>query len=370
MKKIEIIKNRSSGFTLVELILYITLVSIFVTAAIMFAWNVIYGREKSFNNQIVNENLNITLKRITYEISNANDVVSIGTNSIILDNGGSSTTIMLSGGAIFINPQGSGNYNLTSNQVNVDNLTFTDRRTTNINSKAVLVSITISQSADASSGNQSAQASAQTSVELNSQFNQARSLLLDYSQANLISGNEITGITLKNSNTADNLTIDKMMLSWSGTMGGENVNEIQIDGGSIEWSGTAATGTIIDIADYTLANSTGEVNLDYINFDSAMDSAILNITYILSDGSSVVTELILSAPSPTATPAPTDTPTPTATPTTPPATSCNQLCINASYTSGSCRKNAQDCSKNNETYLPSGDQFCTGGPNSDTCCCQ
>lgn len=70
--------------------------------------------------------------------------------------------------------------------------------------------------------------------------------------------------------------------------------------------------------------------------------------------------------SPTPTPSPTPIPTPTATPA---PNTCESFCQSSGYSSGICRRNAAACSQNGETYQGGGDQFCTGGPSFDTCCC-
>ena len=70
-------------------------------------------------------------------------------------------------------------------------------------------------------------------------------------------------------------------------------------------------------------------------------------------------------PSPALTP--TSTPTPTPTPT---FNSCNAVCLGSGYSVGTCRKNPSQCNSNGEVYQSGGDQFCTGGPNADTCCCR
>jgi type II secretory pathway pseudopilin PulG len=73
-------------------------------------------------------------------------------------------------------------------------------------------------------------------------------------------------------------------------------------------------------------------------------------------------------PTPSITPTPTSTPTPTITPT--PVNSCSDYCqFLATYINGICRQNSIQCSRNNETYESSGDQYCTGGASVDSCCC-
>ena len=47
---------------------------------------------------------------------------------------------------------------------------------------------------------------------------------------------------------------------------------------------------------------------------------------------------------------------------------CDQYCQGQGYSTGTCRANAQQCTKNSETYEPGGDTYCTGG-GSSACCC-
>ncbi len=127
-------KNRN-GFTLIELILYIALVAIFVSGAILFAWDIIYGRVKSTVHQEVNQNLRIASKRIAFEIRNASAINSVTPTSISLastDASRNPTVIDLSSDRVRIGYGGAGNCPtsapcfLTSNQVSITNLLFTD----------------------------------------------------------------------------------------------------------------------------------------------------------------------------------------------------------------------------------------------------
>src|SRR3989344_8835546 len=74
----------SKGFTLIELILYIAIVGIFISGAILFAWDIIYGRVRSNAQQQVSQNLRLAGKRMIYEIRNASDVNSISASSLSL----------------------------------------------------------------------------------------------------------------------------------------------------------------------------------------------------------------------------------------------------------------------------------------------
>lgn len=128
------IHNIANGFTLVEMILYIAIVSIFMTGLVYFTWDVIYGRVKSFVHQEVNQNTRFASKRILFEIKNASGVNVISASSISLgtaDPARNPTVIDVSGGRIRIGYGNSGNCPtsnpcyLTSNRVN-SSLLFTD----------------------------------------------------------------------------------------------------------------------------------------------------------------------------------------------------------------------------------------------------
>jgi uncharacterized protein (UPF0333 family) len=50
-------------------------------------------------------------------------------------------------------------------------------------------------------------------------------------------------------------------------------------------------------------------------------------------------------------------------------TSCAGQCWSLGFSEGVCRQSVPKCEQNGETYSQEGDQFCTGGSQSDTCCC-
>lgn len=79
-----------NGFTLIELILYIALISIFITGAILFVWDLIYSEVKSGVEQEVNQTLRFVSKRVLYEIRNSSGINSVSATSISLSNSDSS----------------------------------------------------------------------------------------------------------------------------------------------------------------------------------------------------------------------------------------------------------------------------------------
>jgi type II secretory pathway pseudopilin PulG len=149
-------KKTKLGFTLVELILYIALISIFITGAILYAWDIIYGGAKSEVQRNVNQNLRIVSKRIIYEIRNASVINLITSNELCLassDPTRNPTRIYILAGRLHI-AWGGGSTNcsgmindqpLTSNKVLISNLIFTDRSSGSVSTN-VEFSFTISSS--------------------------------------------------------------------------------------------------------------------------------------------------------------------------------------------------------------------------------
>ena len=361
----------SEGFTLIELILYMTLVAGFVTGAVLFAWDVVYSREKYSQQQTVEEVSRLALGRIAYEIRRAKNIQSVSAGQLILDNGGSTTTIASISGSVVLTSAGSGPYTLTSNQVTVTDLSFTNITPTNNNSKNIKVSLSVKQTSDMLANQTPAATSRSQSVELNSQFNQGRGLLMDAGDVLLTTGNKkIENTFLQNTGDVD-ITIDKMMLTWTGGDTGSTLQTIRINGSNV-WSGSAGSGTVLDITNITLVVGADPVSIDYFDFSGNMANSVITVTFVMTDGSTSSTELVFGAmptpsPSPTitGTPTPTGTSTPTPTSTltpTPTPANCNQYCQQKYALPGSCKKSNQ-CSGYKE-----GSIYECSSPN--ICCCQ
>lgn len=156
-------KKRQRGTTLVELILYIALISIFMGGAITFAWDIIYSRVKSNTQRIVSQNLRLVSERLSYELRNATSVSIPNATTLTLTNSTPSrspTTFLLSGGRIAIvygstcpAPPETDACFLTSNELTISNLTFTD--TSASGSTNVTFSVTGTSTADVSEYNAS-----------------------------------------------------------------------------------------------------------------------------------------------------------------------------------------------------------------------
>jgi type II secretory pathway pseudopilin PulG len=130
------------GFTLIELILYVSIVSIILMALIPFAWNIIGGSAKSGAQQeVFSQGRNVS-ERIKYEIRNANSITSVAATSIDLNTATNTVTVIdLSGGKMRIRYGAGGTaVNLNSNDTVItcpSNICFTNYTTGDNKSKNI-----------------------------------------------------------------------------------------------------------------------------------------------------------------------------------------------------------------------------------------
>ncbi len=135
--------HQLTGFTLIELILYVALVSIFISGAIRFAWDLIYSGVKSDIEREVNYNLRLASSRLALEMRNASAVNSLGSSDLCLashDTSHNPTRFYLSEGRLRVGWGGgssdcSGLTNdqpLTDNRVTVSSLNFVDQSNDNL----------------------------------------------------------------------------------------------------------------------------------------------------------------------------------------------------------------------------------------------
>lgn len=68
--------NTQYGFTFIELILYVSIVTLMLTSLIPFAWNIIGGSAKSITQEEVFSQGRFISERLKYEIRNAADIDS------------------------------------------------------------------------------------------------------------------------------------------------------------------------------------------------------------------------------------------------------------------------------------------------------
>jgi type II secretory pathway pseudopilin PulG len=117
-----------SGFTLVEVILYITIVAIILVGITNLGWGVVNNSQKSKIQQEVSDTARTISERIGYEIRNAQDITSVTPSSISLTNfpPDASTVISLVSGNVQIDKNGTGGVNLNPVGTKITDLTFTN----------------------------------------------------------------------------------------------------------------------------------------------------------------------------------------------------------------------------------------------------
>ncbi|HSE29333.1 MAG TPA: hypothetical protein VLA77_01985 [Candidatus Saccharimonadales bacterium] len=96
---------KKSGFTFIEVILYVGLVSILVLSAVIFGWDAIYTSSKSQTQQKLSNSLRFASSRIELEIRAASAINSVTPTSVSLaslDAARNPTVIDLSSGRVRI----------------------------------------------------------------------------------------------------------------------------------------------------------------------------------------------------------------------------------------------------------------------------
>lgn len=133
-------KTKNQGFTLIELIIYISIVTVMMTTLIPFAWNIIEGGAKSATEQEIFSNARFVSERIKYEIRNATGINSVTGMYISLATANPTTNptiIDFAAGNIRIKEGAGSPVNLNSQNATISALTFTsytsgDNKTKNI----------------------------------------------------------------------------------------------------------------------------------------------------------------------------------------------------------------------------------------------
>ncbi len=126
-------KQRKNAFTLIELLIYLGIVSGLLVVAGAFTWSIIKGSVKSSCVREVQQNGRLAMEIVTREIKAASGInnplagESTDTLSLIMsDNGLNPTIFELLNNQILLSQGVDGPYALTTDQVLVSNLNFTN----------------------------------------------------------------------------------------------------------------------------------------------------------------------------------------------------------------------------------------------------
>ena len=137
------------GFTFIELILYVSIVTIILSALVPFAWSAIETGVKSAVQQEVNANARYISERIKYEIRNSTGVNSVAATSISLVTSIPSTNptiIDLAFGNIRVQQGAASAVNLNSANTIINSLTFTDYTSLDNKTKHIQFVMTVAAS--------------------------------------------------------------------------------------------------------------------------------------------------------------------------------------------------------------------------------
>jgi len=115
--------------------------------------------------------------------------------------------------------------------------------------------------------------------------------LADASSPDILANRFLRGISMTNLSSTDDLTITHMQVSWTPDSG-ENLIGIDFGRATVEWSGTAASGTNLDMIDYTIAAGDTENDI-WLDWEVGSDITAMTISALLtfSDGSTL--EIVL-----------------------------------------------------------------------------
>ncbi len=115
--------------------------------------------------------------------------------------------------------------------------------------------------------------------------------LADCSNPSIIAGRKLKDVSMTNVNSADDVTITHMQVSWTPD-GGENLISIDLGRATVEWSGTAQSGTNIDITDYTIPADTTENDV-WLDWEVGSDITSMTVTAVLTFSDFTTTEITL-----------------------------------------------------------------------------
>lgn len=126
--------RRTRGFTLIELVVYISIVSGVLLIAVVLSIDLLRGRAKSTSLIVVNQNARLALERMTAAIRNAN-LVNAGSSTFgshpgslslqMPDSAVNPTVFDVSGGAMRVTEGTGSAQSLTSPDIEVTSLLFT-----------------------------------------------------------------------------------------------------------------------------------------------------------------------------------------------------------------------------------------------------
>ncbi len=333
----EIKMKLKKGYTLIEILIYVVLAGGVLAAGVKFLWDFVKLQVKEEQYQAVSNSQAVVMGRFRSLVSQSRRIVGVSNSQLDLDIGGETKSLRINNGLVeeLVN----GNW-LSLGDPNIEQVgEFVDQ--SDNQNQAKIVELHLSSSRDNSVNEW------RMSIESKGQSNQGREVLADVSRAYLggSNNNELREVYLENVGF-ETVRLEKLWLSWQSSS--NRLTRVRVDGSQV-WSGNVASGTEIDISGRNI-NTDSRIKLDF-DFSQNLEGETLEIKFILTDSSWVIAELQPKASGGGGT------------------MTCNSYCQLEGYRGGICRNHWRACLFNGETHESGGDQYCTGGPSADTCCC-
>ena len=115
--------------------------------------------------------------------------------------------------------------------------------------------------------------------------------LADCSSPSIVAGRKLKNINMTNLSSTDAVTITHMQVSWTPD-GGENLTEIDLGRATAEWSGSASSGTNLDMTDYTIGAGVTENDV-WLDWEVGSDISAMTISAVLTFSDASTLEIVL-----------------------------------------------------------------------------
>ena len=113
---------------------------------------------------------------------------------------------------------------------------------------------------------------------------QADCTIFDFTNMRLTGdGTRVTGIQFRK-NCLPILVLDKVTVSWEPNDASEKITQIKIEDDVSYSSAGETSGTLLELADYTVAGI-NNVNMNKIDFNASMEGKVITMAFVMGDGS-------------------------------------------------------------------------------------
>ncbi len=324
------------AYTLVEVLIYVALSGGVLLAGVKFLWDFVRLQVKDEARQEVVSSQVFGLNRFANLVHQARKIEAVSSDQLNLNINGSLKSLRFNNG--HLEEEIGGQWYALDLAGNDEVGEFSDQNTDNGRAKVVGLRLSTTRGDEAVDW--------RIGVSLTGQFNMGRQLLADVSRAYLEGADKQLLREIYWHNVGyERVSLAGLRASW---VGSNRLRRVAL-GGSTVWSGSANSGELVEWTDRNL-DVDQELRMD-LDFDQSLDGVELKLELLLADKSLALAKLVPTAGGGGGT------------------ITCDSYCQGLGYGGGVCRNHWRSCLWNDEAYESGGDQYCTGGPSADTCCC-